>query len=87
MQENNKQSVTISVQEKILKCWQAGKNSVKVDMGKPSFDWEKIPLSHHRDTMNLQISYGSLISPVAVNIGNISESYIPMDKTSSGFEL
>ena len=70
MQENNKQSVTISVQEKILKCWQAGKNSVKVDMGKPSFDWEKIPLSHHRDTMNLPISYGSLISPVAVNIGN-----------------
>ena len=43
---------------------------VTVDMGLAQSDWQHIPLSEERDTLNLGISSGNLVDPAAVNIGN-----------------
>jgi len=48
---------------------------VRVDMGKPKFDWEQIPLDERMDTRNIDIRLGPLdkpvlIGPSAVNVGN-----------------
>ena len=70
MQENKISKVTIAIQKKILRCWDAGQNIVKVDMGKPLLNWYDIPLSANCDTNNLPIFYEGLGAPSAVNIGN-----------------
>ncbi|AGH48347.1 MULTISPECIES: diaminopimelate epimerase [Sphingomonadales] len=41
-----------------------------VDMGKPSFDWNAIPLAYAMDTRALPLAWGELANPVAVNVGN-----------------
>jgi diaminopimelate epimerase len=41
-----------------------------VDMGRPSFDWESIPLAYAMDTRALPLAWDSLERPMAVNLGN-----------------
>ncbi len=41
-----------------------------VDMGRPSFDWESIPLAYAMDTAALPIAWDVLERPMAVNVGN-----------------
>ncbi|MBQ4874521.1 MAG: diaminopimelate epimerase [Rickettsiaceae bacterium H1] len=69
-EEQNSQEATIEIEEKILKCQTAGVDRIKVDMGIPLFDWEKIPLSKPCDTENLPITYEKLENPIAINTGN-----------------
>ncbi len=45
-------------------------SGVTVDMGKPRFDWDTIPLAYAMDTMSLPLGWASLEQPVAVNVGN-----------------
>jgi len=70
IKEKKTNEVKIAVKNKILKCWKAENNLIKVDMGKPSLKWEEIPLAESCDTTNLPISYGELKKPMAVNMGN-----------------
>ena len=42
----------------------------RVDMGKPRFDWDKIPLAYAMDTLAMPVGWGPLENPVAVNVGN-----------------
>jgi len=41
-----------------------------VDMGRPGFEWDKIPLAYPMDTIRMPVGWGMLQQPVAVNIGN-----------------
>jgi diaminopimelate epimerase len=41
-----------------------------VDMGKPAFDWEQIPLGYAMDTESLPVGWEDLADPAAVNVGN-----------------
>lgn len=43
---------------------------VSVEMGKPVFDAERIPLAYTMDTMTMPVGWEELEAPVAVNVGN-----------------
>ena len=41
-----------------------------VDMGRPLFDWQDIPLAYAMDTAAMPVGWGVLEQPAAVNMGN-----------------
>ena len=41
-----------------------------VDMGKPRFDWQAIPLAYAMDTLQMPVGWEDLQNPAAVNVGN-----------------
>ncbi len=41
-----------------------------VDMGAPRFGWDEIPLAYAMDTADMPVSWGPLVRPAAVNVGN-----------------
>lgn len=43
---------------------------IVVDMGKPCFDWDAIPLAYAMDTLTMPVGWEDLESPTAVNVGN-----------------
>jgi diaminopimelate epimerase len=48
----------------------AGVMGYSVDMGRPRFGWDEIPLARPMDTLALDLARGPLAAPVALNIGN-----------------
>jgi diaminopimelate epimerase len=42
----------------------------RVDMGKPRFDWDAIPLAYAMDTASMPVGWEGLEGPMAVNVGN-----------------
>ena len=44
--------------------------AVSVDMGKPRFDWQAIPLAYAMDTLEMPVGWDALERPAAVNVGN-----------------
>lgn len=70
MTEMGKSNASIETIAGILETKCTSKNMVSVDMGRAQWDWQHIPLSEERDTLNLGISSGNLVDPAAVNIGN-----------------
>jgi len=45
-------------------------SDVAVDMGKPRFEWDAIPLAYAMDTFAMPVAWDELASPMAVNVGN-----------------
>jgi diaminopimelate epimerase len=45
-------------------------DGVAVDMGKPRFDWQDIPLAYAMDTLHMPVAWDELEHPCAVNVGN-----------------
>ena len=43
---------------------------VRVEMGRPGFDWQDIPLAYPMDTAALPLAWDELAGPMAVNVGN-----------------
>lgn len=43
---------------------------IAVEMGKPRFDWEAIPLAYAMDTHAMPVAWEELVNPIAVNVGN-----------------
>ncbi|WP_260921653.1 diaminopimelate epimerase [Novosphingobium sp. 9] len=43
---------------------------ISVEMGKPRFDWEAIPLGYPMDTHAMPVAWEELVNPIAVNVGN-----------------
>lgn len=41
-----------------------------VDMGRPRFDWDAIPLAYAMDTRTMPVGWSGLDKPSAVNVGN-----------------
>ncbi|MFC6621466.1 diaminopimelate epimerase [Novosphingobium panipatense] len=45
-------------------------SGISVEMGKPRFDWEAIPLGYAMDTHAMPVAWEELVNPIAVNVGN-----------------
>lgn len=48
----------------------ADNGMITVDMGKPSFGWQDIPIAHDGDTLHLDLDVPGYDKPVGVNMGN-----------------
>ena len=74
--ENGKSALTFETTSGILNCWKGADGLFTVDMGKPKFAWNEIPLSEEiRDTRNIELQIGPIDKPVlhtpsVVNMGN-----------------
>jgi diaminopimelate epimerase len=71
-----KSDLTFETSAGILNCWKGEGGLFTVDMGKPRFAWNEIPLAEEfRDTRAIELQIGPidrpvLHSPSAVNMGN-----------------
>jgi diaminopimelate epimerase len=60
----------------LINCWKSSNGQFTVDMGKPRFAWNEIPLAEEfRDTRAIELQIGPIDAPVlhspsAVNMGN-----------------
>lgn len=45
-------------------------SGISVEMGKPRFDWNLIPLGYPMDTHAMPVAWEELVNPIAVNVGN-----------------
>jgi diaminopimelate epimerase len=69
-------SLTFETKSGILNCWKAESGMFTVDMGKPRFAWNEIPLAEEfRDTRQIELQIGPIDNPVlhspsVVNMGN-----------------
>ncbi|WP_020592958.1 diaminopimelate epimerase [Kiloniella laminariae] len=70
MQEAESEHVTIETLAGLLHAKQSHKNLVTVDMGPARLEWQEIPLTEERDTLNIGIKLPPLKNPVGVNMGN-----------------
>jgi len=75
MSESGKPMARLETEGGILGCALQGDGLVTVDMGKPKFDWQDIPLAERMDTRILDLRLGPidnpvLIGPTAVSMGN-----------------
>jgi diaminopimelate epimerase len=73
--ETGKAAVTFETQAGLLNCWKAG-DLIAVDMGRPRFAWNEIPLAEEfRDTRAIELQIGPIDAPIlhspsVVNVGN-----------------
>jgi diaminopimelate epimerase len=74
--QSGKNALTFETTSGILNCWKGADGMFTVDMGKPRFAWNEIPLSEEfRDTRAIELQIGPidkpiLHSPAVVNMGN-----------------
>jgi diaminopimelate epimerase len=75
--ETGKRALTFETKAGVLNCWQGDTPLVStVDMGKPRFAWNEIPLSEEfRDTRAIELQIGPLDKPIlhspsVVSMGN-----------------
>jgi diaminopimelate epimerase len=69
MEERGGGRATIETKAGVLTVT-AGARGYTVDMGRPRFGWDEIPLAGPADTLALDVALGPLQQPVAVNMGN-----------------
>jgi diaminopimelate epimerase len=73
--ETGKEAATFETGAGVINCWKAG-GLVTVDMGRPRFAWNEIPLAEEfRDTRAIELQIGPIDAPIlhspsAVNMGN-----------------
>jgi len=71
-----KDRMTIETDGGLLEIFNAGEELITVDMGKPRFDWNQIPLAEEfADTTGIELQIGPIDAPVlhtpsVVNVGN-----------------
>ena len=75
--ETGKEALTVETNAGVLNCWKGAAPLVStVDMGKPRFAWNEIPLAEDfRDTRTIELQIGPIDKPIlhtpsAVNMGN-----------------
>ena len=72
MRENKAKKITLETKSGQCVCTQESEKTthICVDMGIPSFDWKKIPLSAQQECLHIVRNWGPLADPVAVHVGN-----------------
>jgi diaminopimelate epimerase len=74
--QTGKDALTFETAAGLLNCWKGADGLFTVDMGKPRFAWNEIPLAEEfRDTRAIELQIGPidkpvLHSPAVVNMGN-----------------
>ena len=56
-QENEQKNILIKTKERVLSAEVVGKQNVKINMGKPKFDWKEVPLSENMNTKEINIDF------------------------------
>ena len=54
-QEKKQKNISIKTKERVLSAEVVGKQNVKINMGKPKFGWEEVPLSESMNTKQVSI--------------------------------
>jgi diaminopimelate epimerase len=73
--ETGKDAVTFETRAGLINCWK-GDGRITVDMGRPRFAWNEIPLAEEfRDTRAIELQIGPIDAPIlhspsVVNMGN-----------------
>ena len=75
MKENKNNQISLRTKAGVLKAELNENNLVKINMGQPSFEWDKIPLSKKIDNKNLKIKIKNIqgkeiIGGFSLSIGN-----------------
>ena len=75
MNENKSKKISLKTKGAILQAELKNSNLVNINMGKPNFDWKKIPLSKEIDNKNLRIKIKNLdekeiVGGFSLSIGN-----------------
>jgi len=47
-----------------------GTGGISVELGRPRFEWDAIPLAYPLDTHAMPVAWEELVEPIAVNVGN-----------------
>ena len=74
--ESGKRALTFETASGLLNCWKSEDGLFTVDMGKPRFAWNEIPLAEEfRDTRAIELQVGPIDKPVlhspsVVSMGN-----------------
>ncbi len=74
--ENGKERLAFETKAGLLSCWRNPNGEFTVDMGRPRFGWNEIPLAEEfRDTRAIELQIGPIDQPVlhspsVVNMGN-----------------
>ncbi len=68
-EESGLDKLGLEINYQVLNCEKDGDN-ISVEMGRISFEWDKIPLSENSDTLHIDIESGLIKDAVAVNVGN-----------------
>ncbi len=74
--ETGEDDATFETKAGLLNCWKAPGGLITVDMGKPRFAWNEIPLAEEfRDTRAIELQIGPIDNPIlhspsVVNMGN-----------------
>ncbi len=67
--ESGLDALALEINFEVLHCKRDGDN-ISAEMGKISFDWDKIPLAEECDTLDVAVGAGGLSGAVAVNVAN-----------------
>ena len=73
---SGRDTLAFETQAGLINCWKSGNGQFTVDMGRPRFAWNEIPLAEEfRDTRAIELQVGPidkpiLHSPSVVNMGN-----------------
>jgi len=75
MEENKNKKISLKTHSGTLYAELNDKNSVRINMGQPEFEWKKIPLLKEIDNKNLNIKITSekgdnVVGGFALNVGN-----------------
>ena len=70
MGERQTEAVTVGTPAGPVRCRRTEDGLVSADMGQPSLEWQRIPLSRQADTLALPIAAEGMSDPVAVTVGN-----------------
>ena len=77
MGESGRKNATIETNAGLLRAYDTGEAAtITVDMGRPAFEWNRIPLSEEfRDTRAIELQIGPIDAPIlhspsVVNVGN-----------------
>ena len=71
-QENKQKNISIKTKERILSAEVVDKQNVKINMGKPKFGWEEVPLSESMNTkqVNIDLLEKEHGNGFCLNVGN-----------------
>ena len=71
-QENKQKNILIKTKERVLSAEVVGKQNVEINMGKPKFGWEEVPLSESMNTkqVNIDLLEKEHGNGFCLNVGN-----------------
>tara|TARA_Y100001970_G_scaffold113010_1_gene141019 strand:+ start:295 stop:1143 length:849 start_codon:yes stop_codon:yes gene_type:complete len=71
LKENSTNNINIETNAGVLKAWKdSDSNLISVNMGKPNFNWNEIPLSKNIDHTNVDLGFDKGTNAFCLSMGN-----------------